>query len=60
MKRCAKCHSEYADDYDACPQCAKGDNLRTAGEGMRSCGCVLMLVPVLLIAVSFLFARLKL
>ena len=23
MKRCAKCDREYADDYDACPYCAK-------------------------------------
>jgi len=28
MKKCAKCHAEYADEYDACPTCAEEQTAR--------------------------------
>lgn len=55
MKRCAKCKREYADEFDACPECAKDARLVEVASGFRNLGCLLIAlvsVPVLLVMCS--------
>jgi len=47
MKRCAKCGGEYADEFDACPDCAQLDE---AAGVMKRAGCLLIVfvtVPIM-------------
>lgn len=37
--RCAKCNTEYSDEYDACPACAKAQRVIT---GFTSAGAMVM------------------
>lgn len=62
MKECPYCKTENHEDATVCRGCGKeisklgmvSDNLKTFGEGMQGCGCLITIVGAVVLVIMFM------